>query len=97
MKRKILYVDMDGVLVDFMSAERRLSPSVRRLFSGKLSKAPGVFGLMDPMPGPSKRSRSCRNSSKFTSCQRHRGATHLDGLTNTNGSGNTLARQRTSD
>jgi len=51
MKRKILYVDMDGVLVDFMSAERRLSPSVRRRFSGKLSKAPGVFGLMDPMPG----------------------------------------------
>ena len=49
--RKTLYLDMDGVLVDFMSAEPRISPSVRRLFNGNLDKAPGVFGLMDPMPG----------------------------------------------
>jgi len=49
--RKILYLDMDGVLVDFMSGANKLSPSVRRRFANRLDKVAGVFGLMEPMPG----------------------------------------------
>ena len=49
--RKILYLDMDGVLVDFMSGANKLSPSVRRRFANRLDKVTGVFGLMEPVVG----------------------------------------------
>ncbi len=49
--RKILYVDMDNVLVDFMSAFPRLYPEILRTYDGRLDEVPGIFGLMDPMPG----------------------------------------------
>tara|TARA_R110000824_G_scaffold32908_3_gene106102 strand:- start:11981 stop:12451 length:471 start_codon:yes stop_codon:yes gene_type:complete len=49
--RKVLYLDMDGVLVDFMSGADRLSPATRKRYDGMFDKAPGVFGLMDPVPG----------------------------------------------
>ena len=41
---KRLFVDMDGVLVDFDSG-------VRATYGSKPKDAPGVFSLMDPMPG----------------------------------------------
>lgn len=47
---KILYVDMDNVLVDFPSGIARLSPDTRREYDGRLDEVPGIFGLMDPMP-----------------------------------------------
>ena len=50
-ERKILYFDMDGVLVDFASGIRRLPPQIYREYEGRLDDAPGIFALMDPMPG----------------------------------------------
>ena len=48
---KRLYVDMDGVLVDFNSGVNRLSTRMYELYKGHPDKAPGVFALMDPVPG----------------------------------------------
>ncbi len=49
--KKIVYVDMDNVLVDFASAIPRLSAAQREEFDGRLDDTPGIFALMDPMPG----------------------------------------------
>lgn len=48
---KRVYVDMDGVLVDFMSGVNRLNAKTRAAYASNLDEAPGVFALMDPMPG----------------------------------------------
>ena len=51
---KILYVDMDSVLVDFQSGIDRLPASVRSEVESQADPAfdevPGIFALMDPMP-----------------------------------------------
>ena len=47
---KVLYVDMDNVLVDFRSGIARLPEHVRAAHED-VSDAPGIFALMDPMPG----------------------------------------------
>ena len=49
--RKILYFDMDNVLVDFQSAEPLLSPQVLKEYDGNLDEIPGIFSLMAPLPG----------------------------------------------
>lgn len=49
--KKILYVDMDNVLVDFQSGINRLDTAVRDEYKGCLDDVPGIFSLMDPMPG----------------------------------------------
>ena len=49
--KKTLYVDMDGVLVDFNSGINRLSAKIWENYSSHPEDAPGVFALMDPMPG----------------------------------------------
>jgi 5'-nucleotidase len=49
--KKILYIDMDGVLVDFQSGLDRVSAATRREYQGKEDDIPGVFALMEPMPG----------------------------------------------
>jgi hypothetical protein len=49
--RKILYIDMDGVLVDFKSGLDSVSPELRAEYMGHEDDIPGVFALMDPMPG----------------------------------------------
>lgn len=48
--KKILYVDMDNVLVDFPSGIAKLSPHTVKEFEGRLDEVPGIFALMDPMP-----------------------------------------------
>ena len=48
---KILYIDMDNVLVDFQSGIDRLDEQTRELFAGRPDEVPGIFSLMDPMPG----------------------------------------------
>ena len=48
---KTLYVDLDNTLVDFVSGIERLSASDRAEFEGRYDDAPGIFALMDPMPG----------------------------------------------
>ena len=51
MARKILYVDMDNVLVDFKTGIDRLSEHTRFEYKGRLDEVPGIFALMKPMPG----------------------------------------------
>ena len=48
-KKKILYIDMDGVLVDFQSGIDRLDKNTRDKYDGRLDDAPGIFSLMLPM------------------------------------------------
>lgn len=49
--RKILYLDMDNVLVDFPSAFPRVSKETLAAYQGRLDEVPGIFALMDPLPG----------------------------------------------
>jgi 5'-nucleotidase len=49
--KKILYIDMDGVLVDFESGIGRLPVELKREYDERLDDCPGIFGLMDPLPG----------------------------------------------
>jgi len=47
--KKILYVDMDNVLVDFESGIEKLSSSQLKEYEGRLDEVPGIFSLMKPM------------------------------------------------
>jgi len=51
MNKKILYIDMDNVLVDFSTGIEKISDAYREEFEGRLDEVPGIFSLMDPMPG----------------------------------------------
>lgn len=48
---KILYVDMDNVLVDFSTALPRIAPETLREYEGRLDEVPGIFSRMDPVAG----------------------------------------------
>ena len=47
---KILYVDMDNVLVDFKSGIDRVSKEIQSEFENRLDEVPSIFSLMEPMP-----------------------------------------------
>ncbi|MBX2964583.1 MAG: hypothetical protein KF845_00455 [Cyclobacteriaceae bacterium] len=49
MKKKILYVDMDNVLVDFQSGIDRLDSRLLIEYEGRLDEVPGIFSLMLPV------------------------------------------------
>jgi 5'-nucleotidase len=49
--KKILYIDMDNVLVDFQTGINRLSESDFKTFEGRYDEVPGIFSLMDPLKG----------------------------------------------
>lgn len=49
--KKIVYVDMDNVLVDFPSGIAKLDPSTRLKFADDLDEVPGIFSLMEPLEG----------------------------------------------
>ena len=49
--KKIIYVDMDNVLVDFQSAFQKLSKKVLDEYKNDKDDIPGIFALMEPMPG----------------------------------------------
>jgi len=46
-----LYIDMDGVIVDFESALRKVDNETLEKYNGVLDEIPGLFDLMEPMPG----------------------------------------------
>ena len=48
--RETLYIDMDNVLVDFVTGIARLDETVLEEYEGRLDEVPGIFALMDPMP-----------------------------------------------
>ena len=49
--QKVLYVDMDNVLVNFQSGIDALSPSMRETYTGRYDEVPGIFGKMTPLQG----------------------------------------------
>ena len=49
--KKRLYFDMDGVLVDFVSALNKQSAQTLSEYEGRLDEIPGLFGQMEPMAG----------------------------------------------
>ena len=51
MSKPILFFDMDNVLVDFQSGIDRLDEATKQAYEGNLDDVPGIFALMDPMPG----------------------------------------------
>ena len=51
MKKPIIYLDMDGVLVDFLSALPKVPAELLTEYDGRFDDIPGIFGLMEPMPG----------------------------------------------
>ena len=50
-RMKRVFVDMDNVLVNFESGLAQVSEEVKREYEGRLDEIPGLFGLMEPMPG----------------------------------------------
>lgn len=51
MSKKRIFFDMDGVLVNFESGIEKLSDEVKEQYKGRLDEVPGIFALMDPIPG----------------------------------------------
>lgn len=51
MDKKIMYLDMDGVLTDFDAAVAMCSPGLRAAYVGEYDNIPGLFGIMPPLPG----------------------------------------------
>ena len=49
--KKTLYIDMDNVLVDFPSGMAACDPALLKQYEGHPDEIPGIFGLMQPMPG----------------------------------------------
>ena len=49
--KKILYIDMDNVLVDFKSGIEKLSKETLEEFDGRLDEVPHIFSKMEPLHG----------------------------------------------
>ena len=49
--KKVIYLDMDNVLVDFMSGVNACDARTRRRYDGRYDEIPGVFALMQPLDG----------------------------------------------
>lgn len=50
--KKILYIDMDNVLVDFPTGIAALSDELKEAYNkGNYDETPGIFSLMQPMKG----------------------------------------------
>ena len=49
--KKILYVDMDNVLVDFPSGISKISMQLQSEYEDRLDEVPNIFSLMDPLKG----------------------------------------------
>jgi 5'(3')-deoxyribonucleotidase len=50
-KKKILYFDMDNVLVTFQSGIDQLSEETLKEYEGRLDEVPKIFSLMKPLEG----------------------------------------------
>ena len=50
-KKQIIYVDMDGVLVDFESGIEQADSNLLKSYQGQYDNVPHIFSWMKPMPG----------------------------------------------
>jgi 5'(3')-deoxyribonucleotidase len=50
-KGKVLYIDMDNVLVDFQSGLDKVDEKTLKKYEGHEDDIPGIFALMGPIPG----------------------------------------------
>ena len=50
-RRKILYIDMDNVLVDFQSGINQLDIPTKIKYMGRYDEVPGIFAKMLPIKG----------------------------------------------
>ena len=51
MSKKVLYIDMDNVLVDFPTGIEQLTDDIRTEYEDRLDEVPGIFALMQPKQG----------------------------------------------
>ena len=51
MPKNTLFIDMDNVLVNFQSGIDKVDEKTKARFKGFEDDIPGIFALMDPMPG----------------------------------------------
>lgn len=51
MGKKILFFDMDGVLVNFQSGIDKLDEHTLKKYGKDVDEVPGIFALMNPVPG----------------------------------------------
>lgn len=47
---KTLYIDMDGVIVDFRSAFDKIDDHILKEYDDNKDEIPGIFSMMEPMP-----------------------------------------------
>ena len=47
--KKILYIDMDNVLVDFSTGIEKLTQKTKEEYDGRYDEVPNIFSSMDPM------------------------------------------------
>ena len=48
--KKIVYIDMDNVIVDFPTGIAKLDEKTRHQYVGNYDEVEGIFGLMEAMP-----------------------------------------------
>lgn len=51
MKKPILYIDMDNVIVDFKTGMEKLEERTLKEYMGRYDEVKGIFALMTPMEG----------------------------------------------
>ena len=51
---KKLFFDMDGVLVDFKSGEKKVDEATLKEYEDRTEEIPGIFSLMLPIEGAIK-------------------------------------------
>ena len=49
--KKILYIDMDNVLVDFPSAFNKLDDEIKKEYKNNMDDIPNIFSMMEPLVG----------------------------------------------
>ena len=50
-QKKILYIDMDGVLVNFQTGIDKLTESEIQMYKGEEKNVPNIFSKMEPIEG----------------------------------------------
>lgn len=64
-KKQIVYFDMDGVLVDFMSGVYEFSTDIQFNYRNRLDEIPNVFSKMKPMNDMVKLAKDMFNDERF--------------------------------